>query len=87
LEASATGESMRITIADNGPGVVERVRERIGEPFVTTKPEGTGLGIAVAKEIIAQHGGTLSWQRVAGWTRFEIRLPRLERSTRDLPPG
>lgn len=87
LEAGATGESMRITIADNGPGVVERVRERIGEPFVTTKPEGTGLGIAVAKEIIAQHGGMLAWQRADGWTRFEIRLPRKESGTRDLPSG
>lgn len=74
VELSCTPISIAWTIADNGPGFAEKVAQQMGEPFVTSKPEGTGLGLAVAKEIVAQHLGQLSWQRVDGWTRFEVKL-------------
>jgi nitrogen-specific signal transduction histidine kinase len=42
---------------------------------VTGKPEGIGLGLAVAKAVAEGHGGTLSWSRVGGWTRFAVTVP------------
>lgn len=64
-----------IVIADNGPGFAAQVAERVGQPFVTSKPEGTGLGIAVARQIIERHGGRLAWSRHDGWTQFVVHLP------------
>jgi len=52
------GEACRITIADNGIGLPED-RARLFEPYVTTRDEGTGLGLPIVKKIIEEHGGTL----------------------------
>ncbi|HTN73762.1 MAG TPA: HAMP domain-containing sensor histidine kinase [Pirellulaceae bacterium] len=75
-----------ITIADNGPGIASHIAARLGEPFVTSKPEGTGLGIAVAKEIVAQHDGTLRWERAGAWTQFVVNFASYQpaASARDL---
>ena len=45
------------------------------EPFVTTKRNGTGLGLSVTREIIVAHGGTIVWEPLAAGTRFRITLP------------
>jgi PAS domain S-box-containing protein len=65
-------------IEDNGPGVPEELREKIFEPYVTTKPlgAGTGLGLAVCRNILAAHGGSIALERAAlGGARFAVRLP------------
>ncbi len=65
-------------VEDNGPGVPEAMRETIFEPYVTTKPlgAGTGLGLAVCRNILAAHGGTIGLEPGAlGGARFVIRLP------------
>jgi signal transduction histidine kinase len=67
-----------IDVADNGDGVSEDVRDRLFEPFVTTRPvgQGTGLGLATAYGIVAQHGGTMHVASVSGrGTTFRIVLP------------
>ena len=65
-----------ISVDDNGPGVAEEIAERLFEPFETTKPRGMGLGLPLAKEIAARHGGALSWRpRSPHGTRFELELP------------
>jgi two-component system sensor histidine kinase AtoS len=62
--------TIRVHIQDDGPGVPEEVRDQIFRPFVTTKPGGTGFGLAIARQAVQEHRGTLhlappSPQRVA----------------------
>lgn len=85
LAAEATDRRVELVVEDTGPGPPEAVRDSIAEPFVTGKPEGIGLGLAVAKAVAEAHGGTLVWGRVDGRTRFAISLPAptLEESTSD----
>jgi len=51
------GKTLRLVVIDNGPGVPASDRERIFEPFVTGRPDGSGLGLAVAREVATAHGG------------------------------
>jgi signal transduction histidine kinase len=68
-----------VTVEDNGPGVPEAIRERLFEPYATTKADGTGLGLAIAQRIAMEHGGELlSLPREKGAARgatFRLRLP------------
>jgi two-component system NtrC family sensor kinase len=69
---------IRITVADNGPGVPPHLRARIFEPYFTTKPTGMGLGVglAVSQGIVEAHGGTLLIDdAVDGGATFTITLP------------
>lgn len=54
-----SGEHIQILIADNGPGIPEKVRDRVFEPFFGTKKEGAGLGLWISKRIMSEHGGGL----------------------------
>jgi nitrogen fixation/metabolism regulation signal transduction histidine kinase len=56
---------MRVTITDNGNGFPEQLMQRAFEPYVTTKPKGTGLGLVIVKKIIDEHGGTVEIQNIA----------------------
>jgi len=72
------GGGLRINITDTGPGIDPAIRERIFEPFVTGKSHGTGLGLALTREIIVEHGGTIhavSPVGASGGTSFVIELP------------
>ncbi len=57
----ADGEGVRIVIQDEGEGMAPEVLERIRKPYFTTKAGGTGLGVAVARGIIEQHGGRIEY--------------------------
>lgn len=75
-EASTGQTYVVITIADNGIGMADEVRERIFEPFFTTKAEGSGLGLAVCKRLVEQHGGTISVTSELGeGSSFRIAFP------------
>jgi signal transduction histidine kinase len=52
--------ALRISVHDHGPGLNDEQRQRIFEPFYTTKPTGTGLGMAIAQRIVEAHGGTIA---------------------------
>ncbi len=70
---------MRIAISDTGPGVPLEVRERLFEPFVTSKKDSTGLGLAIARSIVEAHGGTIALSSDPGQeTTFLVTLPRLQ---------
>jgi signal transduction histidine kinase len=66
-----------IAVEDTGPGVSDAVRERLFEPFVTTKPEGLGLGLSISAGIIAKHGSRLclAQPQQGRGARFEFTLP------------
>ena len=74
------GNSVEITIRDNGTGIPPEVKEKIFNPFFTTKPagEGTGLGLSISHDIIVkQHGGSIEVDTQPGeFTEFRIVLPR-----------
>jgi two-component system, NtrC family, sensor kinase len=68
--------SVEILIDDTGTGIPDGVRASIFDPFFTTKQRGTGLGLAVTREIVEAHRGTISCEaRQGGGTRFRIELP------------
>jgi len=54
------GDSVRFTITDNGTGFPEHLMKRAFEPYVTTKPKGTGLGLVIVKKIVEEHGGNVA---------------------------
>ncbi|MGY3037308.1 two-component system NtrC family sensor kinase [Bradyrhizobium sp. USDA 4354] len=74
------GDDIEITIRDNGTGIPDEVKEKMFNPFFTTKPagEGTGLGLSMSHDIVVkQHGGTIEVATVPGeFTEFTIVLPR-----------
>lgn len=71
---------VRLRVLDSGPGPSEVIAAQLFEPFVTDKPEGTGLGLAVAKQIAESHGGSVRWSRDGDATCFEVELPRGDKS-------
>jgi two-component system sensor histidine kinase FlrB len=70
--------TMQITVRDNGSGIPAAIKARIFEPFVTTRPQGTGLGLAVVKSVIEKFGGEITFSTQPGnGTEFRIILPLL----------
>jgi signal transduction histidine kinase len=64
-----------VEISDTGPGPPAALEGKLFDPFVTGKPEGIGLGLAVARHAVERHGGDISWRRGDGRTIFRIVLP------------
>jgi signal transduction histidine kinase len=76
LASRREGDTVEIAVSDTGPGIPEEVAGRLFESFFTTKPQGTGLGLGIARQIIDEHGGELRWaNRPGGGAVFTIRLP------------
>jgi two-component system NtrC family sensor kinase len=74
------GDAVEVRVRDNGTGIPPDIREKLFQPFFTTKPtgEGTGLGLSISYDIVTQqHGGTITVDsRVGEYTEFTVRLPR-----------
>jgi signal transduction histidine kinase len=68
-------DRVELAVEDTGPGPAAAIRGSLGEPFTTSKPEGIGLGLTVARTVAEEHGGTLVWSRPHDRTRFAMTLP------------
>jgi len=77
--AAASRDSVEISVSDTGPGLPKEVAAQLFEPFVSTKPEGMGVGLSICRSIIAQHGGRI-WAdpNPDGGTAFRFVLPAIE---------
>src|SRR5207302_204849 len=79
------GDAVEIRIRDNGTGISAEIKDKLFQPFFTTKPtgEGTGLGLSISYDIVTQqHGGAIEVDsRVGEYTEFTVRLPRSYRAT------
>ncbi|MCU1385090.1 MAG: hypothetical protein JWL71_3787 [Acidobacteria bacterium] len=75
-EVDAAARMLRITVADNGPGVAPALRERIFQPFFTTRRNGTGLGLALVQKIVVFHNGRVAVAAAPhGGASFQVTLP------------
>lgn len=85
VTASACGGA-RIAVQDDGVGMTPEVIERIRKPYFTTKEGGTGLGVAVARGVIDQHGGQIEYKSISGkGTTVTVRLPARANECAKLP--
>lgn len=75
LRGSAAGGRAEIRVEDSGPGIAPEVAARLFEPFTTTKPDGMGLGLSIARYIVEAHGGRLWVEPLAGGSAFGLSLP------------
>lgn len=88
LSVNSWRGAVRITISDNGPGIAEALQQRVLEPFFTTKPNGTGLGLAVVDTVVRAHSGRLTVESSVGQgTVFSITLPGKNQTMTPLPGG
>jgi signal transduction histidine kinase len=72
------GDEVKLEVEDEGPGIPAELRDRLFEPYVTTKPQGTGLGLPIALRIIQEHGGRLEVaDGRSGGALFRVSLPRV----------
>jgi nitrogen fixation/metabolism regulation signal transduction histidine kinase len=83
VAARRDGDDAVLEVRDDGPGVPAQARERIFDPYYTTKPEGTGLGLAIVKKVVLEHAGEVECDEAPeGGAAFRIRLPLPDRPMR-----
>jgi two-component system sensor histidine kinase HydH len=81
VEVRPSGGQIELVVRDTGRGMPPDALRRLGTPFFTTRPEGTGLGVVLAHSVIALHGGTLRYESVPGkGTTVRATLPARDRA-------
>ena len=77
LALAVERESFRFDVEDGGPGVPEADRERLFEPYFSTKRKGTGLGLAIVRRIAQDHSGEAAYEPLQPGSRFSLHLPKV----------
>jgi len=75
---------LRVSVKDNGAGIPEDIQGYLFDPFVTSKPQGSGLGLALVAKIIGDHGGVIEFDSRPRRTEFRVMLPVVDRADVDL---
>ena len=78
VTAGANDGACMLVVEDDGPGIPSSARDKILQPFFTTKAQGTGLGLAIVARRVAELGGSLDWESPANdgrGTRFRVKMP------------
>jgi signal transduction histidine kinase len=76
VSAKRSGDRCEISVSDTGPGIPDELRQRIFEPFYSTKESGSGIGLAMTTRVLQMHGGSVDFESVPGQgTTFCLRLP------------
>ena len=77
IRAALDKGAARLTVLDTGPGIPEDIRDKLLDPFFTTKESGTGLGLAITANILRSHGASIELgDNPAGGARVDILFPR-----------
>ena len=82
LKAKLRGDRVEFTVRDNGPGIAPSIQSRVFEPFFSTRPAGTGLGLAVVKTVAEAHGGDLALHSEGGRRHAHRPQPAAHRARR-----
>jgi signal transduction histidine kinase len=76
-------ERARVEVMDSGPGPEDSIQASIFDPMVSSKHDGVGLGLAIVREVVTRHGGTIGWHRSDDVTCFAVELPLITQETRN----
>lgn len=76
-----------VLVTDQGPGIAPQIRDRLFDPFVTTKPGGSGLGLSIVQRAVQAHGGLVTVSPAGEETRFTIVLPKSRQPTTNASSG
>lgn len=75
VKAEKVGNSIKISVSDNGQGIVPEARDKIFIPFYSTKAKGSGIGLSLCKQIVLRHGGKMSLNSDNNLTKFIAEFP------------
>jgi PAS domain S-box-containing protein len=76
VTSSVEGDGIVLTVSDSGPGIAPAIKDKIFDPYFTTKSDGTGIGLSISHRIVADHGGSLSVSDSdLGGAEFRIEIP------------
>lgn len=78
IQSDAGGKETKISVRDNGPGVSDDIKDNLFDPFVTSKPQGIGLGLSISRTIIENHGGQLWLEPTESGSLLCFYLPTVE---------
>jgi two-component system sensor histidine kinase PilS (NtrC family) len=82
-----TDGAFGVLVTDQGPGIAPQIRDRLFDPFVTTKPGGSGLGLSIVQRAVQAHGGLVTVSQPGEETRFTIVLPKSRQALSNASPG